>query len=311
MSKTVETEQNPNDSGVKPGSDPLSELLQKVRFRASVFFRAEYCGNWAVDTSGSREVPFHLVTHGEGWLHTHGETPTRLMTGHLVMFPNDAPHVLSASPDAPDPDVINAPPADHMEGAVTRLVCGNFSFDRRAAAPLLASLPGTMVLNLSDASSSGARELVQLWMREAAEQELGSDVAVDRFAELIFIQILRCEMAAGRLTGVIGALADERLGPILAAIHSNPGAAHSLREMAESSLLSESAFTQRFKKQVGMTPGNYVRHWRMQTAALMLRSSQTSMASIADEIGYESEAAFRKAFRSHFDESPGKYRRRQ
>ncbi len=309
MSKTVDSVEKSTDTGPVPQSDPLSELLQKVRFKASVFFRAEYCGNWAVDTSGSRQVPFHLVTHGEGWLHTYGESPTRLMTGHLVMFPNDAPHVLSASPDTPDPDVINEPPAEHMEGAVTRLVCGNFSFDRRAAAPLLASLPGTMVLNLSDAASSGARELVQLWMREAAEQALGSDVAVDRFAELIFIQVLRCEMAAGRLTGIIGALADNRLGPILASIHRNPGATHTLKDMAESSLLSESAFTQRFKKQVGMTPGNYVRHWRMQTAALMLRDTQESMAEIADNIGYESEAAFRKAFRSHFDVSPGKYRR--
>ncbi len=290
-------------------TDPLSDLLQKVRFNASVFFRAEYCGNWAVDTSGSRQVPFHLVTHGEGWLHTDGESPTRLMTGHLVMFPNDKPHVLSASPSAPDPDTINLPPPELMEGAVTRLVCGYFSFDRRAAAPLLASLPGTMMLNLSDAASAGARELVQLWMREASEQELGSDVAVDRFAELVFIQALRCEMRAGRLTGVIGALADSRLGPILAAIHQDPGAAHRLKDMAESSMLSESAFTQRFKKQVGMTPGNYVRHWRMQTAAQLLSGTQKSMAEIADDVGYESEAAFRKAFRNHFDESPGKYRR--
>ncbi|MEM7082072.1 MAG: AraC family transcriptional regulator [Pseudomonadota bacterium] len=290
-------------------SDPLSELLQKVRFSASVFFRAEYCGNWAVDTSGSRQVPFHLVTHGEGWLHTDGESPTRLMTGHLVLFPNDAPHVLSASEEEPDPTVINAPPADHMEGAVTRLVCGYFSFDEKAAAPLLASLPGTMLLNLSDASSSGARELVQLWMREAAENALGSDVAVDRFAELVFIQALRCQMSMGRLTGVIGALADKRLGPILGNIHRHPGAPHTLKEMASSALLSESAFTQRFKKQVGMTPGNYVRHWRMQSAARLLTDTDLSMGAIAERVGYESEVAFRKAFSTHFEQTPGRYRR--
>lgn len=290
-------------------TDPLSDLLQKVRFSATVFFRAEYCGNWAVDTSGSRQVPFHLVTHGEGWLHADGASPTRLMTGHLVLFPNDEPHVLSASPEQPDPAMINQPPPAHMEGAVTRLVCGYFSFNRRAAEPLLASLPGTMLLNLSDAKSSGARELVQLWMREAAEQELGSDVAVDRFAELVFIQALRCEMKAGRLSGVIGALADPRLGPILAAIHGNPGKPHRLSDLAEASRLSESAFTQRFKKQVGMTPGNYVRHWRMQTAAQRLSETHTSMAGIAEEVGYESEVAFRKAFSTYFNESPGKYRR--
>ena len=166
-----------------------------------------------------------------------------------------------------------------------------------------------MVLDLGGASTSTVRQLVQLWMREAADQSFGSDVAVDRFAELVFIEMLRTEIAANRISGLIGALSDDRLGPILARIHRDPGASHSLEEMALAANLSESAFAQRFKKQVGMTPGHYVRHWRMQIAAEALRATTRPMADIAASIGYESEVAFRKAFRAHFETSPGRYRR--
>ena len=297
MSENVKTE------------DSLSDLLRKVSFGATVFFRSEYCGHWAIDTSGSRQVPFHLVSQGEGWLHSGAKTPERLLAGHLVLFPNDSPHLLTATMARPDKEVINRGPPARMEGPVTRLICGYFLFDQRAAAPLLSSLPATMVLDLTDTPNSTVRELAHLWMQEAKERQLGSDIAIDRLAELVFIHMLRSEIAAGRITGLIGALADARLGPILADIHRVPGAAHRLEYMAAASNLSESAFAQRFKKQVGMTPGNYVRHWRMQTAARALRETERSMANIANSIGYNSEVAFRKAFRAFFDMAPGHYRR--
>ncbi|MDJ0655665.1 MAG: cupin domain-containing protein [Xanthomonadales bacterium] len=298
MSETVETQQ-----------DPLSTLLRQLNFRAEVFFRAEYCGRWAVDTSGSNQVPFHLVAHGEGWLHGDNSPPRRLLPGHLVVFPHDASHLLAASETAPDPLVVNQGPPDRIDQPATRLICGYFKFDRQAAAPLLAGLPPTLLLNLADVPHSGARDLVYLWMREAAEDRLGGDVAVDRLAELVFIEMLRIEADAGRLAGVFSALGDARLGPILAAIHQNPGASHSIEEMAAASSLSESAFAQRFKKAVGMTPGQYVKHWRLQTAAQALRESRRSMGDIAASVGYESEVAFRKAFSAHFGNSPGRYRR--
>lgn len=299
MSKTVNLD----------NSDPLSDLLRQLRFSATVYLRSDFCGLWAVDTSGGRQVPFHLVTHGEGWLHLDGREPERLLPGHLVLFPSDGAHLLASSSEIPEDVLINQSPPVVIEGAVTRLVCGFFRFDQRAADPLLNSLPPTMVLDLSDAPTSSARDLVQLWMREAADDTLGSNLAIDRYAELVFIQILRTEMQAGRLQGVIGALADERLGPSLAAIHNNPGQEFRLAQMALDAGMSESAFSQRFKKQVGMTAGSYIKHWRMQLAQRSLTEGDLSIAQIAEDSGYDSEVSFRKAFSAHVGVAPARFRR--
>ncbi|MFK7914967.1 MAG: cupin domain-containing protein [Pseudomonadales bacterium] len=290
-------------------ADPLSELLRRIGFGAEVFFSGDYCGRWAVDTSGTRQVPFHLVTQGEGWLHSDETAPERLLAGELVLFPDDRAHLLSASDAPPDPATVNQGPPARIEGPVTRLVCGYFQFDRRLAGPLLASLPGTMILSITESTSSSARELAHLWMREAADSKLGSDLAVDRLAELVFLQMLRAEAQAGRLQGVLGALSDPALGPVLAAIHRTPGAQHSLPNLAALANLSESAFAARFKREVGMTPGQYVKHWRLQTAASALLETNDSIAGISAAVGYESEVAFRKAFSAHFGVAPGRWRR--
>lgn len=293
----------------EPVGDPLSDLLRRLQFSAAVFFSGEYCGRWAVDTSGSRQVPFHLVAEGEGWLHGEEGEPERLLAGELVLFPDDRSHLLSASSAPPAPTEINQGPPSVLEGPTTRLVCGYFQFDRRAAAPLLASLPGTMVLRVTDAASPSARQLAHLWMREAAQTQLGSELAVDRLAELVFVEMLRSEMAAGRLAGVLGALADPRLGPVLARVHRCPADALTVPALAELANMSESAFSLRFREQVGMAPGQYVKHWRMQTASELLLVPGEAMADVAARVGYESEAAFRKAFKAHFGVSPGRWRR--
>lgn len=288
--------------------DPVSDLLRRLGFSASVFFRSEYCGRWAVDTSGSRQIPFHLVTHGEGWLHSANGIPQRLLAGQLALFPNDTSHYLASSDRPPAPDIVNQPPPDVIEGPVTRLICGYFAFTANAE-PLLASLPSTMIVDLGKAESASTRELVQLWMREAAEDWLGNDLAVDRFAELVFIHMLRGEIASGHLGGMMGALTDDRLGPVLTEIHANPGNDHSLVSMADKARMSESAFAQRFKKATGINPGAYVRSWRMHQAAQMLTETQRTMLDIAQACGYDSEVAFRKAFSATMGTAPGKYRR--
>jgi len=289
--------------------DALSAILRQIGFSAVVFFRDGYCGEWGVDTSGTTHAPFHLVCQGEGWLHSDHQDPQKLVAGQLVFFPQDAPHILAASDVPPAKEQINLPPPERLSGRITQLVCGYFMFDQRSAAPLLTSLPGTVVLDLSQSGDPSTRELVNLWMREAAQSGLGSDLAVDRYAELVFIQMLRGEIENDRLQGVIGALGDSKLGDVLARIHQDPGAEHALSDMAVTAGMSDSAFTQRFKKRVGMTPGQYVKHWRMQTAARALLDTNAGMFEIANDVGYESEAAFRKAFSSHFGVAPGKYRR--
>ncbi|MFK7954762.1 MAG: cupin domain-containing protein [Lysobacterales bacterium] len=300
--------------------DPLSALLRHIDFSAQVFFRQGYCGNWAVDTSGSTLAPFHLVAEGHGWLHEptpdsgsgfeEAQPPKKLLPGQLVFFPRDGAHVLAATETTPDPALINRPAPERLEGNVTRLVCGYFRFDQRRAAPLLSSLPDSVVLDMAQATQADGRELINLWMREAAYSGFGSDLAVDRLAEVVFVQLLRQEIDSGRLKGVMGALGDPMLGPVLAKIHRSPGRPHTLPSMAQATGLSESAFTQRFKKHIGQTPGQYVRFWRMQAAASQLTSTSRSILDIATQVGYDSEVAFRKAFKATMGIAPGAYRRK-
>ena len=291
--------------------DGLSTLMRHLRFRARVFFRSEYCGSWAVDTSGSQQVPFHMVCQGEGWLHSANAEPTHMIAGQLVLFPGDKPHVLANSDDPPADHTINTAEPGYRpdEGASTRLVCGYFEFDQRAAGAFLSSLPGTMIVDVGKTERSDVRELVNLWISESREDQMGTALAVDLLAELVFLQMLRAEAQAGRMGGVVGALTDTKLGAALHAMHTQPELGHSNADLARTAGMSESAFGKRFKRELGMTPGAYLREWRMNMAARALRESERSMLDIALSIGYESEVAFRKAFKSHFGESPGRYRR--
>ena len=108
---------------------------------------------------------------------------------------------------------------------------------------------------------------------------------------------------------MVGALSDDRLGPILHLIHSEPGLPHTAQELADRVGMSESAFTKRFKDKIGQTVGSYLRQWRMQIAARALRETERSMIDIAESVAYDSEVAFRKAFSAYFEIAPGKYRR--
>jgi transcriptional regulator GlxA family with amidase domain len=168
-----------------------------------------------------------------------------------------------------------------------------------------------MVAHIGDKADPNVADLTRLWIQEAAGDELGTDIAVDRLAELVFIQMLRTESTAGRLKGIVAALSHPRIGPILASIHRNPGEAHPLCDMAARANLSESAFSTQFQSAVGMRPGEYVRHWRMHTAAQRLRETDDPIDVIGHDLGYQSNAAFRKAFRAYFDTPPARYRRRR
>ena len=272
--------------------------------------RAEFCGRWAMDTSGQHRAPFHLITRGSGWLHAPGQQPRQLTGGELVIFPRDAQHTISHNDLPPDPIDINKPPPQELTGSVTGILCGYFEFDQQAAAPLLNALPAMVVMDLRDtASHRDTAALIQLWINECATDALGADFAIDQLAYVVFVHMLREQIASGALQGPLSALTDARLGPVLHHIHVNPGADHSVDKLASEAGMSRSSFSQHFKEMTGFTPAQYVTHWRMQLATKLLRKGDQSIASIAEQVGYGSEVAFRKAYRGHTGTPPGRVRR--
>lgn len=292
--------------------DVLSDVLRLLRLRASVFFHAGFCGNWSVDSSGGGKATFHLIARGACWLHMSGRgEPIALRGGDLVVFPRDAVHVISANAERPElPAHSGVIPGDG-EGARTSLICGYFDFDSPQANPVLSALPDVLHIRGEDAANAGWLDLLmRLIAAETEADEPGSDVIVDRLSDVLFIQVIRNHMRErAEQRGLLAALADRRISRALESLHESPGVAWSVERLADIAGMSRAAFAKRFQELMAMPPMSYVTHWRMQRACELLRSSELSVAAIAESSGYQSEAAFRKAFRQQVGVGPGAIRR--
>jgi AraC family transcriptional activator of mtrCDE len=284
--------------------DPLSVLLSRLELNAEVYVNGNFCGTWAVDTAGSKRIPFHLIGSGNAWLHFEDDKPQPLSQGDLVVFPRDSHHIISDAEAKPDSQQVNTPMSN--DGAITNMVCGFFEFRNPALFPVLESLPGLILI----ASGQGrVGRLVNMILEELAESRPGHYSAVDQLAFLIFVETIRRQLSSGQLNdGFLMALLDPRIGRTLNAIHQRPELAWTLEMLADKAAMSRSSFTERFTKQVGITPMKYLTKWRMTEARRLLTNTALSTAQVAEKSGYESEAAFRKAFKNTLGVTPGAVR---
>jgi len=291
-------------------SDPLSHYLQTLQLRASIYANPEVCGRWRVNPMDTHPGPgFHLVAYGHGWLHLKdGSAPLRFRAGDLLVFPRGAWHVLSAEPEIERHDSYTdaGPPRSG-----TGLVCGQLMFAARPQNPVLDALPDVLLLpTRGEENDALLGPLTELLAAEAAGLLPGRGVILDRLAEVLFVAVLRHAVQTGLIrSGILGALIDARLGQALAAFHRAPGHAWRLNELAAAAGVSRSVFSDRFQRVVGIAPMQYVTNWRMQMAEIRLRSSDASVAQIAAALGYQAEAAFRRAFKRHHGIGPGAVRR--
>lgn len=292
--------------------DVLSDVLRLLRLRASVFFHASFCGAWSVDSSGEDKATFHLIARGACWLHMPSQTnPIPLRGGDLVVFPRDAVHVISASPEPANLSPHSGVRSGAGDGPSTSLVCGYFEFDTALANPLLSALPDVVHVRGDETGSTGWIDLLmRLIAAETETAEAGSDVVVDRLSDVLFIQVIRTYMRDhADSTGLLAALSDRKICRSLQSLHDAPEAGWTVEKLAETAGMSRAAFAKRFQELMGMTPMAYVTHWRMQKAYELLRAGELSVTAIAERSGYQAEAAFRKAFRQHMGVGPGAIRR--
>jgi AraC-like DNA-binding protein len=294
--------------------DALSAVLEGLQLSAEVYVSGDFCGTWAVDTSGSRRVPFHLIGGGSAWLHLQGEGERHLGAGDLVIFPNDHKHTISSSSETPLPELINIEPSgvrSGEKGPVTNMICGFFEFKNKTAWSLLESLEPVIVLELSDLSTlPQLRGLIDLLLSELSSRPPGYYSSINQIAHLIFIQAIRQQISSGRVeTGLLSALFDPKLSLALSRIHNKPEAPWTLVSLAKEANMGRSSFAKRFHELIGMPAMQYLGHWRMQNATELLKHTSLSVWQIAEKSGYESEPAFRKAFKKTTGQTPGKVRR--
>jgi AraC-like DNA-binding protein len=267
---------------------------------------------------------FHVIERGGAWLRIEGEEPVALAGGDLVVVPHGTGHTLADSLGT------TARPLAEMagrraseggcvvmrgggEGAETRLVCGSFRFERREAHPLVELLPPLIHLRPAETPAAEWLEATLRFLAwETREARPGTETIVSRLTDVLFVQVLRAwieSLPEGR-GGWMGALRDRQVGAALALVHRAPERDWTNASLAEAVGMSRSRFAARFTALVGEPPLAYVSRWRLETAAGLLQDGALSLAEVAARVGYESEAAFSKAFRRRFGTPPGAYRRR-
>ena len=277
--------------------DKLSELMRHLHLQTRVFHRVTHCGQWVLDGEIERKAMFHLVASGCGVLHTNdGAADVILETGDAVLFNRPQDHQLIA-------------PAGADNNDTTLLLCGYFEFDSPLAAVLLASLPAQIVLRhkplRGDAVSGAPAALLQLILAEAELDSPGAVLLMDKLSDALFMYALRQCLADGRVKqGLLSAMHDPHLRPVLRAVHQDPQHPWTVAGLAEKAHLSRAAFARRFAKSVGATPMGYVTGLRMQLAQAALIERGVSVAEAAEIAGYATEAAFSRAFKRIHGSSP-------
>jgi len=293
----------------------LNEILRRISFRAEVFYRGQLCDSWALDTSGSGNVNFHIVCQGECWLHLPTEqTPIRLQGGDIVVFPHDAVHVIGSSDEKPRAfgvkNITKEVSLDRMSHG-TGLICGFLEIDHSVRRLLMGALPDfILIVSQSGTNSVAVRTLLDLLFAEASQDEVGASAILDRLADALLFYIVR-DLVEKELPvpGLLGAFGDPQICKAVLAINENPGRHWTLDNLAEKTHLSRSVFAERFFQACGMPPIEFLTIWRMYLARRWLEQERASVMDVAERSGYESAAAFSKAFKRIMGVGPGQFRK--
>jgi len=315
--------------------DALSETLRVVHLVGAIFIEGRYTAPWCFQSPSAEEaapllepgaervVIFHMVTEGECWVELEGQPPVRLGAGDVVVFPQGDAHRLCSAPGVPPIEgerleVLLSRRPQQLElgggGASSRVVCGYLACDARLARMLLAGLPQLLRVNVRGSNSGIWLEAsLRYALTEAQSPRPGGAGVLAKLAELLFIEVLRVymnERSEGR-TGWLAGVGDRIVGAALDALHKRPAQPWTLEELARAAGTSRSVLAERFQQLVGSSPMQYLTQWRMLLAANLLCRSNAPLARIAEDVGYQTDTAFSRAFRREFGAPPAAWRRRR
>ena len=290
--------------------EPLDETLRFVQMSGIFYCPSELTEPWGIELPPMPDcVWFHAVNAGRCTLEVEGEA-VELGPGDFVLIPHGTGHRAWGAAPAPTPNVLDLPHDEISDryavlrhgggGATTSLVCGGIRFDQPVARKLAESLPPLIHIEAARSTRTDwMQATLELLADEVRHVRPGNEAVVSRLCDIVVIQAVRTwiERDPGARTGWLGALGDGQIGAAMAAIHAEPGHPWTVAGLATEVGMSRSAFAARFATLVGEPAMRYVTRWRMQVALHRLQESDATVATIAAEVGYDSEAAFSRAFK--------------
>ena len=313
--------------------DALSDVLRAVRLKGAIFFDVRASDPWAAETPAGKQIvgrmfpaaghliSYHAITRGTCWAVVADEPPLLLTAGDVVVIPHGDAHVLSSAPGLRGsqdleryraPHELELPVSISMGGGTVEsagFVCGFLGCDARPYNPLLSSLP--RVFKVSDPVGGPLGAYVQIALSESKRPRIGSESVLGRLSELMFVDVIRryLETLPSERLDWLSGLRDPYIGRALTAIHRNPAQHWTLESLARKVAMSRSAFAEHFTRFVGMPPMQYLTSWRMQVAASQLLGTTDTVMAIANFVGYDSEAAFSRAFKKAVGVPPSEWRK--
>ena len=297
--------------------DPLSGVLDLLRLKGCVYFQREFHAPWAMRIENTGFAQFHAIVSGDCVVDVGGSSRS-CAVGDVIVFPHGDPHVLADRPGryaVPGPEAMasfNGPAPLFSSGErKCRIICGHYEYRSDIVHPAIGELPAAIhVQGLDRSGEDPVYATLRLMFGELARSEAGGMAVVERYSEILLIQVLRAHLRqATPRHGLLAAFADRRLAPAVALIHSGFAGPLSLDDLARAAALSRSSFAQRFRDVAGFPPIEYLTRWRMLVAGDLLRSAGLSVAQAAEQVGYESETAFARAFKKVVGTTPARYRR--
>ncbi|MGE5640882.1 MAG: AraC family transcriptional regulator [Clostridia bacterium] len=317
--------------------DILSDVLRSVRLRGALYYHVTGSREWAAEAPPAREIAaavmpgsehvmeYHVLTHGACWGAVLGEQPVRVETGDIVLFPHGDPHVMSSAPGMRAPGLsaprgrsqqlpfslhLGASGAAADRGDAT-LVCGFLGCDLRPFNPLIATLPRLLHLRADHAGEGWIPQFMRQAVAESEGKRPGGEAMLERMSEMMFIDAVRryVESLPPDSRGWLAGLRDRFVGRALSLMHEEPGAPWTVDELGRRVGLSRSALHERFAEMIGQPPMQYLASWRIQAGAALLREGSATVASVAQDVGYDSGAAFARAFKRMVGKSPAEWRR--
>jgi AraC-like DNA-binding protein len=304
-------------------ADPVGEALHFLRMSGTLYCRSEFREPWALAIPPMQNcLMLHVVTAGRCFLELEGEPGQLLQPGNLALVPHGKGHVLTSAAGLPPAKLFEIHREQVSEryetlrlggdGEQATMICALFKFDDPAAQQLITLLPKLITVDAwASPQSEWMQSILRMIAAEAREMGPGGETVITRLADILVIHAIRFWIThnPSAQTGWLGALQDPQIGRVISKIHRDPARPWTLESLASEASMSRSAFAARFTGLVGESAMRYIARWRMNTALTRLAQHNLTVAEVANSLGYQSEAAFNRAFKRHVGVSPGAAKR--